>query len=84
MKTDLKEINSYTRQLDVTVEWDSIENEFQEEFNKARLKYNIPGFRKGKVPKKIVKKKIGQIIYIFLLTILDMNMNQETYSIINI
>ncbi|SVA50947.1 uncharacterized protein METZ01_LOCUS103801 [marine metagenome] len=62
MKTDLKEINSYTRQLDVTVEWDSIENEYQEEFNKARLKYNIPGFRKGKVPEKIVKKNLGQAI----------------------
>ena len=62
MKTDLKEINSYTRQLDVTVEWDSIENEFQKEFNKARLKYNIPGFRKGKVPEKIVKKTLGPAI----------------------
>ena len=62
MKTDLKEINSYTRQLDVTVEWDSIENEYQAEFNKARLKYNIPGFRKGKVPEKIVKKTLGPAI----------------------
>ena len=62
MKTDLKEINSYTRQLDVTVEWNSIENEYQEEFNKARSRYNIPGFRKGKVPEKIVKKNLGPVI----------------------
>ena len=62
MKTDIKEINSYTRQLDVTVEWDSIENEYQEEFNKARSRYNIPGFRKGKVPEKIVKKNLGPSI----------------------
>ena len=62
MKTDLKEINSYTRQLDVTVEWNSIENEYQEEFNKARSGYNIPGFRKGKVPEKIVKKNLGPVI----------------------
>ena len=62
MKTDIKEINSYTRQLDVTVEWDSIENEYQEEFNKARSRYNIPGFRKGKVPKQIVKKNLGSAI----------------------
>jgi len=62
MKTDLKEINSYTRKLDVIVEWDSIENEYQEEFNKARSKYNIPGFRKGKVPEKLVKKNLGQAI----------------------
>ena len=62
MKTDIKEINSYTRELDVTVEWDSIENEYQEEFNKARSRYNIPGFRKGKVPEKIVKKNLGPSI----------------------
>ena len=62
MKTDLKEINSYTRSLDVIVEWNAIENEYNEEFNKARLKYNIPGFRKGKVPEKIVKKNLGPAI----------------------
>jgi len=62
MKTALKEINSYTRSLDVIVEWNAIENEYNEEFNKARLKYNIPGFRKGKVPEKIVKKNLGPAI----------------------
>ena len=62
MKTDLKEINSYTRQLNVIVEWDSIENEYNEEFNKARSRYNIPGFRKGKVPEKIVKRNLGPSI----------------------
>ena len=62
MKTDLKEINSYTRKLDVIIEWDSIENEYQKEFNKARSRYNIPGFRRGKVPEKIVKKNMGPTI----------------------
>ena len=62
MRTDLKEINSYTRQLDIIVEWDSIESKYQEEFNKARSRYNIPGFRKGKVPEKIVKKNLGPTI----------------------
>ena len=62
MKTDLKEINSYTRKLDVIIEWDSIENEYQKEFNKARSRYNIPGFRRGKVPEKIVKKNLGPTI----------------------
>ena len=62
MKTDLKEINSYTRKLDVIVEWESMENEYQKEFNKARSRYNIPGFRKGKVPEKIVKNNLGPTI----------------------
>jgi len=62
MKTDLKEINSYTRQLDIIVEWNSIQHEFNKEFNKARSRYNIPGFRKGKVPEKIVRKNLGPAI----------------------
>ena len=52
MKTNLKEINSYTRQLDITIAWDLIEADFQNEFNRARSRYSIPGFRKGKVPEK--------------------------------
>ena len=62
MKTDLKEINSYTREINVTITWESICDEYQQEFNKARSTYNIPGFRKGKVPEKIVKKNIGSAI----------------------
>ncbi len=62
MKTNLKEINSYTRSLDIIVEWNTIENEYNEEFNKARSKYNIPGFRKGKVPEQIVKQNLGPVI----------------------
>ena len=59
MKTNLKEINSYTRQLDVIIAWDLIEKDFQNEFNRARSRYSMPGFRKGKVPEAIVKKKLG-------------------------
>ncbi len=62
MKTNLKEINSYTRQLDITIGWNLIEADYQSEFNKARSRYSIPGFRKGKVPEKIVKKHLGRSI----------------------
>ena len=62
MITNLKEINSYTRQLDITIEWNLIATDFQNEFNRARSRYSIPGFRKGKVPEKIVKKHLGQSI----------------------
>ena len=59
MKTNLKEINSYTRQLDVTIAWDMIEKDYQNEFKRARSRYSIPGFRKGKVPETIVKKNLS-------------------------
>ncbi|SVB75580.1 uncharacterized protein METZ01_LOCUS228434, partial [marine metagenome] len=62
MKTALKEINSYTRQLNIIVEWDSLQDEYLKEYKKACSNYNIPGFRKGKVPEKIVKKNLGPAI----------------------
>ena len=62
MKTNIKEINSYTRQLDVTIAWDLIEKDYQNEFKRARSRYTMPGFRKGKVPETIVKKNLGPSI----------------------
>ena len=62
MKTNLKEINSYTRQLDISIAWNLIEKEFQNEFNRTRSHYSMPGFRKGKVPEKIIKKNLGASI----------------------
>ena len=62
MKTEIKEINSYTRKLNVIVKWDSLVEEYDKEYKKARSKYTIPGFRKGKVPEQIVKKNIGPVI----------------------
>ena len=62
MKTNLIEINSYTRQLDITIAWDMIEKDYQNENKRARSRYSIPGFRKGKVPETIVKKNLGPSI----------------------
>ena len=62
MKTDLKEVNSYTRQLDVTIAWDQIQDEFEKEFSRASSTYSMKGFRKGKVPSSIVKKNLGPSI----------------------
>ncbi len=62
MKTDLKEVNSYTRQLDVTIAWDQIQDEFEKEFSRASSTYSMKGFRKGKVPSSIVRKNLGPSI----------------------
>jgi len=59
METNIKEINSYTRQLDITIAWDQIQGEFEKEFLRVKSTYAMKGFRKGKVPESIVKKNIG-------------------------
>ena len=62
METNLKEINSYTRQLDITIAWELIQDEYEKEFSRARSSYSMKGFRKGKVPENIVKKNLGPSI----------------------
>ncbi|SVA86982.1 uncharacterized protein METZ01_LOCUS139836 [marine metagenome] len=62
METNLKEINSYTRQLDITIAWELIQDEYEKEFSRARSSFSMKGFRKGKVPERIVKKNIGPSI----------------------
>ena len=48
METNLKEINSYTRQLDITIAWELIQDEYEKEFSRARSSFSMKGFRKGK------------------------------------
>ena len=62
MKTNIKEINSYTRQLDISIAWNLIKEDYHNEFMRACSRYSMPGFRKGKVPEKIVKKNLGPSI----------------------
>ena len=62
METNLKEINSYTRQLDITIAWELIQDEYEKEFSRARSSFIMKGFRKGKVPEQIVKKNLGPSI----------------------
>ena len=58
MKVNIKDKNSFTRELNISIGWDDLSDAFDTEFNKARTKYQIPGFRKGKVPINIVKKNL--------------------------
>lgn len=62
MKTNVKEINSYTRELSVEVNWENLEDKFRKSFNKFRAGYSRPGFRKGHVPEKIIKQNFGGAI----------------------
>ena len=58
MKVNIIDKNSFTRELNISIGWDDLSDAFDTEFNKARTKYQIPGFRKGKVPINIVKKNL--------------------------
>tara|TARA_B100001142_G_scaffold136336_2_gene137792 strand:+ start:2621 stop:3904 length:1284 start_codon:yes stop_codon:yes gene_type:complete len=62
MKTSLKNKDSFTRSLDVTVPWSSLKDDYVKEFNNQKKKFKMPGFRAGKVPQNIVKKEIGPAV----------------------
>lgn len=50
---------SFTFELEV----DEFERALQEAYNKSKGKFNIPGFRKGKVPRKIIELNYGEEIF---------------------
>ena len=62
MKINIKKKDNYTRILEVIVPWESLEQDYNREFKQQSSKYEIPGFRAGKVPQHIIKKNIGPAI----------------------
>ena len=62
MKLNLKEKNSYLRALNVLVPWEELKDEYYKEFKKIKSNYSMPGFRKGSVPDKILRKNLGKSI----------------------
>ena len=50
--------------FNVDVDWKEFESKIDEAYKKMRSKFNIPGFRKGKVPKMIIEQNYGvQVFY---------------------
>lgn len=59
---DKKEKNKVC--FNVDVDWKEFEPKIDEAYKKIRSKFNIPGFRKGKVPKMIIEQNYGvQVFY---------------------
>tara|TARA_Y100001968_G_scaffold45003_1_gene35049 strand:- start:1159 stop:2448 length:1290 start_codon:yes stop_codon:yes gene_type:complete len=62
MKSKLKNINSYTKEIAIDVSWDDLKDNFIKTFKDFKKGYSIPGFRKGRVPDNIVKRNYGPAI----------------------
>jgi len=62
MLIDIKNSNSFTCEMQVQVPWSELEDHFEETLKKVGGKIQIPGFRKGKVPRdQVVKMYLPQI-----------------------
>ena len=59
MKTTIKKTNDSLRELTVKLVWADIKSDYITKFNKIKSSYQLPGFRKGKVPEQIFRKNVG-------------------------
>ena len=54
MISKIKSINSFTKRIIVSIPWSDLEEPFTNHIKLFSKKINMPGFRKGKVPQKII------------------------------
>ena len=59
MKAKVETIETNVVKLEIVVEAEKFEAALTKAYNKNKNRYNIPGFRKGKVPMAMVKKFYG-------------------------
>lgn len=60
MKTKLERIERNEVALEIEVEADRLEQAMQKAYRKVVTKVNVPGFRKGKVPRQILEAYLGK------------------------
>ena len=57
MDIQLKEINAYAREVTIDLPWEEIERDFEKALKEFSKRMKLPGFRPGKVPRKILMKQ---------------------------
>ncbi len=63
MKVELIKTEGTKVSFKLTVDNDKFEGAVVKAYNKNKGKYNIPGFRKGKAPKKIIENNYGKGVF---------------------
>ena len=64
MEFIVNEISQSEKEVEVTLNYDEIKNEIDDEVKKQARNIQVPGFRKGKVPKNILKQRYGNALEI--------------------
>ena len=62
MEINVKEINSYAREMTVSLEWNELSDDFNKFIGKFGKQIKLPGFRPGKVPKQVLMKQFLPLI----------------------
>ncbi len=62
MKTKITEISEWGRRLEVEIEAEKVDKESEKALKQYQRRLELPGFRKGKVPMRIVESRYGESI----------------------
>lgn len=62
MDVSIKEINSYTKEMTVALQWNELSDDFNKYIGKFGKKIKLPGFRPGKVPRPVLIKQFLPLI----------------------
>ena len=63
MSVQVENLEKNMAKLTVTVSADKFEKAMQEAYQKQKSRINIPGFRKGKVPRAMIEKAYGPEVF---------------------
>lgn len=62
MEFKVNDISQSEKEVEVTLSYDEIRSDIDTEVKKQASKIQVPGFRKGKVPKQIIKQRFGDAL----------------------
>ncbi|HBS60180.1 MAG TPA: trigger factor [Firmicutes bacterium] len=60
MKVNAEKIDKYSTVLEIEVDAAEVNKAFDRAFQKLAQKVNVPGFRKGKAPRKVLETRLGK------------------------
>ena len=63
MSLQVEKLEKNMAKLTITVEADEVEKAIERAYQKQKSKISIPGFRKGKVPRKMIEKMYGSGVF---------------------
>ncbi len=63
MKAKITEKEATEVSLEVTIESDIVDSKLDEIYNRSVQELNLPGFRKGKVPRSFIKARFGEDVF---------------------
>ena len=59
MESNVKELSASENEIEISLKFDDVKTDIEAEVKKQTKNIQVPGFRKGKVPKNILKKRFG-------------------------